>query len=148
MFHWICPECGQEIPPAVKACPACEPAVCEKQAEPEPAPALAAPPADPEPAVVLAASAVPDPAPSAAPITFADRLTALAEQLHAGKLPLEAKPKDPEVSVPASAQVIEIPVIPLLAPPPSRALLAEPAPPAMAPPLDHDFEIEIAGAGA
>ena len=25
MFHWICPECGREIPPAVKECPACDP---------------------------------------------------------------------------------------------------------------------------
>jgi len=25
MFHWICPECGQEIAPGVKECPACEP---------------------------------------------------------------------------------------------------------------------------
>src|SRR5262249_432632 len=137
MFHWICPECGQEIPPAVKACPACEPAVGEKQAEPESAPVLAAPPAEPEATVVLAASAGPEPAPSAEPLTFAGRLTALAEQLHAGKIPLDAKPKDPEVPIPASAQVIEIPVISLLAPPPSLTLLAEPAPPAMAQRLDH-----------
>lgn len=25
MFHWICPECGREIAPAVKECPACDP---------------------------------------------------------------------------------------------------------------------------
>ena len=25
MFHWICPECGQEIAPGVKECPVCEP---------------------------------------------------------------------------------------------------------------------------
>ncbi|HXP85904.1 MAG TPA: hypothetical protein VN841_14365 [Bryobacteraceae bacterium] len=25
MFHWICPECGREIPPAVKECPDCDP---------------------------------------------------------------------------------------------------------------------------
>jgi hypothetical protein len=29
MFHWICPECGREIPPAVKHCAACDPAVGE-----------------------------------------------------------------------------------------------------------------------
>src|SRR5438067_9818110 len=28
MFHWICPECGREIPPAMKEC-----AVCDGQAE-------------------------------------------------------------------------------------------------------------------
>jgi len=25
MFHWICPECGREIPPTVQECPACDP---------------------------------------------------------------------------------------------------------------------------
>jgi hypothetical protein len=25
MFHWICPECGREIPPKLKECPACDP---------------------------------------------------------------------------------------------------------------------------
>ena len=25
MFHWICPECGREIAPGVKDCPACDP---------------------------------------------------------------------------------------------------------------------------
>ena len=27
MFHWICPECGREIPPAVKECPVCDPQI-------------------------------------------------------------------------------------------------------------------------
>ena len=25
MFHWICPECGREIPPSVRECPVCDP---------------------------------------------------------------------------------------------------------------------------
>ena len=25
MFHWICPECGREIPPTIRECPACDP---------------------------------------------------------------------------------------------------------------------------
>lgn len=25
MFHWICPECGREIPPRLKECPSCDP---------------------------------------------------------------------------------------------------------------------------
>lgn len=48
MFHWICPECGREIPPAVKECPACVPAAApvaalrpEAEAEPAPDPMLA-----------------------------------------------------------------------------------------------------------
>src|SRR5258706_12455141 len=34
MFHWICPECGREIPPAVKECPACDPAAVPVAAAP------------------------------------------------------------------------------------------------------------------
>jgi len=37
MFHWICPECGQEIAPGVKECPVCEP-VSEHRISPAPAP--------------------------------------------------------------------------------------------------------------
>jgi hypothetical protein len=29
MFHWICPECGREIPPAVKECPVCDPQISD-----------------------------------------------------------------------------------------------------------------------
>lgn len=49
MFHWICPECGQEIAPGVKECPVCEP-----QASTTPAPevALAATVAEPPAPVV------------------------------------------------------------------------------------------------
>src|SRR5580658_9088213 len=25
MFHWICPECGREIPPSVRECQVCDP---------------------------------------------------------------------------------------------------------------------------
>lgn len=39
MFHWICPECGREIAPAVKECPVCDPA----SAESAPATPVAAP---------------------------------------------------------------------------------------------------------
>ncbi len=59
MFHWICPECGREIPPAVKECPVCDPQISDVSAihlasipaSPpsgkslsEPAPAAVAPP--------------------------------------------------------------------------------------------------------
>src|SRR5580693_4803751 len=32
MFHWICPECGREIPPAVKECAVCDPQVSANSA--------------------------------------------------------------------------------------------------------------------
>jgi len=44
MFHWICPECGREIPPSVKECAACDPRAqaAPAQAVPEPVPAAPA----------------------------------------------------------------------------------------------------------
>src|SRR5579862_8849902 len=33
MFHWICPECGREIAPAVKECPGCDPASASAEAQ-------------------------------------------------------------------------------------------------------------------
>ena len=36
MFHWICPECGREIPPAMKECPACDPAAAPLPPAPAP----------------------------------------------------------------------------------------------------------------
>jgi len=50
MFHWICPECGREIPPAVKECPACDPQAA----------AVAVP--ELPPVVPLAAASLPAPA--------------------------------------------------------------------------------------
>ncbi len=32
MFHWICPECGREIAPTVRECPACDPAATVENA--------------------------------------------------------------------------------------------------------------------
>ena len=45
MFHWICPECGREIAPTVRECPACDPNAVE--AEPALAGVVEAPPARP-----------------------------------------------------------------------------------------------------
>src|SRR5271167_4285736 len=39
MFHWICPECGREIPPKLKECPSCDP----QPVAPEPATLASAP---------------------------------------------------------------------------------------------------------
>jgi hypothetical protein len=74
MFHWICPECGREIPPAMKVCPACDP-------QPE----QAATPAAPAPeAIAVTVSAPPAPAPIAVPVgaavlSSAPELKTLAE---------------------------------------------------------------------
>src|SRR5438105_15799608 len=34
MFHWICPECGREIPPSVRECAACDPTAPVVEASP------------------------------------------------------------------------------------------------------------------
>src|SRR5271154_2888423 len=48
MFHWICPECGREIPPAVKECASCDPSSVPASTAPEaPPPPPPAPRPDP-----------------------------------------------------------------------------------------------------
>src|SRR5579871_2461815 len=34
MFHWICPECGGEIPPTVRECPICDPSAAPVELAP------------------------------------------------------------------------------------------------------------------
>src|ERR1700680_3493936 len=38
MFHWICPECGSEIPPTVQECAACDPHAAPQVQSNPPAP--------------------------------------------------------------------------------------------------------------
>src|SRR5580693_2555668 len=45
MFHWICPECGREIPPSVKECPACDPSAPDARIGPAISVGACAPPA-------------------------------------------------------------------------------------------------------
>src|SRR5271169_6662657 len=87
MFHWICPECGREIPPAVTECPGCDP-----QREPAETPAAlvaeaiaaaisAAPPVT-EPVGAPVLSSVPPPAALVEPpAEIFDPLMALAERI-------------------------------------------------------------------
>ena len=34
MFHWICPECGREIPPSIRECQACDPSAAVSNIQP------------------------------------------------------------------------------------------------------------------
>ena len=78
MFHWICPECGREISPTVRECPACDP----KAIAVEPAPPVV-------PALVLEAPAAPEPAPPPLPEP------APAEPVPVAAAPVARIPTDP-----------------------------------------------------
>ncbi len=127
MFHWICPECGREIPPAVKECPACDPASVVQAAAPEPSPLAAIPeplaaspletpletpleaplePApEPEPLAVVPLEATPlreppppDPAPLREPPPLPEPLLRLAQKLREAQRDLELAAANTEVS--------------------------------------------------
>jgi len=95
MFHWICPECGREIPPAVKECPDCDPKAASVAAIPEPVAPPPLPVVAPPPAPVLSTEA-------ALPI---DPLLALAESIRAAQVPVEPAPAHPAPESPASEPV-------------------------------------------
>jgi hypothetical protein len=86
MFHWICPECGREISPTVRECPACDP----KAIAVEPAP----------PAVVESAR---DAASSPSPVGIPPAVSALV--LEASAAPELAPPPLPE---PAPAEPVPV----------------------------------------
>jgi hypothetical protein len=141
MFHWICPECGREIPPAVTECPACEP-------QPEQAPTSAAPVLEAVAVTAPAASPAPPKAVPAAPPVLSsapdpdppiDPLLVLAERIRAAQLAAE-RPVAPQpdlapqlsqlaVSLGAAEaptlELIPIPVVPRPVPAP-RAERAQP----------------------
>ncbi len=167
MFHWICPECGREIPPTVKECPACDPAAPAAPAvsasAPEPVLALAAIPVEanpveqPEPAKPeqpLALKAEPEPEPE----QILDPLLVLAEQIRSAQTeasqPAPAETQElPQLAaaveraeVPPDAPVVSTPVEPMQTPDETKsqpiALLAppEPAQQQIAPPEPNPVE--------
>jgi hypothetical protein len=141
MFHWICPECGREIPPAVTECPACEP-------QPEQAATSAAPVPEPVAVTVPAASPAPPKAVPAAPPVLSsapdpdppiDPLLVLAERIRAAQIAAErpvARPPDllPQLSqLAASVGAAEAPTLELIpipvTPRPASSARAESAQP-------------------
>jgi hypothetical protein len=111
MFHWICPECGREIPPVMKECPACDPKAVVAQpaalavTEALPVVAEAAPPVQVEPPAVevpVAAMAVAEPLPE--PESPPDPILALAEQIRAVQVqalaPATPEPDPPKPEAP------------------------------------------------
>lgn len=104
MFHWICPECGREIAPTVRECPACDP-----NAEP-----LAAAPAS-EPAVDQPAALTPEIVASS-PARSQGRSPAFTEGRFSGKFGVPVLDAETVVTaIPEPAAVI--PHEPYIAPP-------------------------------
>src|SRR5579875_3412727 len=134
MFHWICPECGREIPPAVKECPACDPEAKAAPVEPA-APPLSAPAPEPAPDPLLAlaehirqAQQAPEPEPAAAGIAVAAAPAAVSITQFFPKteaIALLAPPAEEKTLPPAPSPAAPVPV-PLG---PAIARAAEPAKP-------------------
>jgi hypothetical protein len=121
MFHWICPECGREIPPAMKECPACDPKAAPVATAPPVPEAVKSSPleqATPEkPAVpetrISAAPPLPVPAQPAKILSEpeADPLLAMAEQIRSAQggyaAPPVAEPRpEPVASAPEQPEMV------------------------------------------
>src|ERR1700719_4733787 len=111
MFHWICPECGCEIPPSVKECSSCDP-----KAAPAPS------------ALEAVAPSVPTPVRQAPKVDSTeevplDPMLAMAEHLRAVHAEHSAASK-PAVVLPESRPAVPIPAV---APPVEVRLKLEPA---------------------
>ncbi|HUA82423.1 MAG TPA: hypothetical protein VMB85_01090 [Bryobacteraceae bacterium] len=155
MFHWICPECGREIPPSVKECPACDPKARQALAVLETFPGAHAESAV-DPLLTLAehirsAQAAPARQPERAPEPE-PVLTAVAV---AEPPPVFAAPEQPRISpqisittffpVTRAIALLAPPEVPALAPAPLAAATAVPpltpvAAPALEPepqPVEH-----------
>ncbi len=124
MFHWICPECGREIPPQVKECPVCDlNAAASTTPETTPAPILEAP------AEIDAQTAPPEPPPAIAEPVAAEPVA--AEPVAAEPVAAESVAAEPVAEAPQAFVVAEAPVesVPELAVAVSGANEIEPAVP-------------------
>jgi len=120
MFHWICPECGREIPPSIKECSVCDPssiAAASVPVDPIPAPSIPAP--------SIPAASIVEVAPE--PIRLPDALLRLTQKLR--ETPVQSKPVAPELfsREPYAIALSSAPKVLSLAPP-----APEPADPAVA----------------
>ena len=95
MFHWICPECGREIPPSVKECPACDPQAAIAAAALEPAAPPPLPVASLPPVPVLSIETEP-------PL---DPLFSLAESIRAAQVPAIEPVKEPPPQEPSKPEI-------------------------------------------
>jgi hypothetical protein len=127
MFHWICPECGREIPPNQRECPACDPkAVSEEAAQGPEVPVVAAADVPFEPA----AQVLPD---AAGLRQMAIALGILDAEPEAAPAPAIAPEPAPVLGLVMESDAPQAAVA-LLAPPAEKVALAKPElPPEPAP---------------
>jgi hypothetical protein len=133
MFHWICPECGQEIAPGVKECPVCEPG---SEHQSSPAPLL---PAGHSPAVA--------PAPEVAPITpvAASAMAVLEPPAPLAEEPLPEPPRALHPEVVLEPEVVLQPeIVERPEPQINRETSPLSAPPESAPPEPETFADRLA----
>jgi hypothetical protein len=95
MFHWICPECGREIPPAVTECPACDPRALAAEA------AKTAPVAD-------AVAPAPPPALPVVEAQAADAKAAAGEAAEANVAQIKAAESEVSEAKAAEPEVAEV----------------------------------------
>lgn len=137
MFHWICPECGREIPPAVRECPACDPQSEQKTHEETAAVAAQPPepvPASPVPPEQLVLRNEPEPE-----IALPDLLLELAQQIRAAQRAGAVTPG--LVDLAAAVGVTEAPTLDVIAiPVEASAAKPEPIPVAVATPAPAAVE--------
>ncbi len=99
MFHWICPECGQEIAPGVKECPVCEPQA-----------SASSPASSGRPITATPVAAVPSPV--AVPVPAAGLATPVAERLAPPvKQPTPAAVQQPAPVVQQAIPAVEQPIV-------------------------------------
>ena len=103
MFHWICPECGQEIAPGVKECPVCEP-----QASTAPAPDAAVLAAEGEPPKLVVKPPIQEPQTVLQPTVILRPEVVLKPQ----QFP-EQKPPAVLEAIPAQTRAVAMPQVPL-----------------------------------
>lgn len=139
MFHWICPECGREIPPSVRECQACDPhaappSVVEPIESTQVAEAVSAPSLPETAALSIAKEPEPlAPAPllllAAAPVEPVVEAGPIVEPILEKPAPAEpevARVAEPEIEILAITQEFPIRTV-------SEPVLETPAPIAAAP---------------
>ena len=126
MFHWICPECGQEIAPGVKECPVCDP---QTTAAPSPLNgplATVMPPRDASPPAAPMPTGVPEPQIILQPEIIRSTIAApAAPKVIAAEKILEPEILQPEIILPKAEIIAAKAEVPVASAPAPESTLPE-----------------------